>query len=102
MDIHSLLKKPVAMMTGEELVALQTEAISKTPQEEKEKNLPDFVFGLQGIQQLFNCSKSKAQKLKKEVIGNAIDQDQRTIIVDTKKALELFKEFSRNKKRRFL
>ncbi len=27
MDIHSLLKKPVAMMTGEELVALQTEVI---------------------------------------------------------------------------
>lgn len=102
MDIHSLFKKPVAMMTGEELVALQTEVISKTPQEEKEKILPDFVFGLQGIQQLFNCSKSKAQKLKKEVIGNAIDQDQRTIIVDIKKALELFKEFSRKKKMRFL
>lgn len=102
MDINSLLKKPVAMMTGEELMALQAEAISKNPQEEKEITLPDFVFGLQGIQQLFNCSKSKAQKLKKEVIGNAIDQDQRTIIVDTKKALKLFQEYSRNKKRRFL
>lgn len=29
MDIHSLLKKPVAMMTGEELVALQAEVINQ-------------------------------------------------------------------------
>ena len=101
MDIHSLLKKPVAMMTGEELVALQAEAINQIPKEKVIEPIPEYEFGLEGIMRIFNCSKSKAQRLKAGIIKDAIDQDQRTIIVDVKKALSLFQMYSRNKKRRF-
>lgn len=104
MDIHSLKKKPIAMMTGEEFIALQKEEFKIDFEKENtpSPSVPEFVYGISGIQQLFSCSKSKAQKLKKEVIVDAIDQDQRTIIVDAKKALQLFKEYAKTKKRRFL
>ena len=99
MDIRELLSKPVAMMTGEELLAIQREAIAEIPKEEATSTLPEFVYGISGIMQLFNCSKSKAQKIK---ITGAIQQDQRTIIVDTRLALKLFKEYTNQKKRRFV
>ncbi|MCA5004789.1 DUF3853 family protein [Sphingobacterium bovistauri] len=102
MDIHSLLKKPVAMMTGEELIALQAEAIKQIPKEEIIKTIPEFEYGLSGIMRIFSCSKSKAQRLKDGIIKGAIDQDQRTIIIDVKKALELFQAHSRNKKGRLV
>ncbi|MFD1167184.1 DUF3853 family protein [Sphingobacterium daejeonense] len=102
MDIHSLLKKPVAMMTGEELIALQTEAVKQIPKESLVEPIPEYEYGLQGIMRIFGCSKSKAQQLKDGIIKDAIDQDQRTIIIDVKKALSLFQNYSRNKKRRFL
>lgn len=102
LDIDQLMIKPVAMMTGGELFAIQRKAFAKTKENHTVENFPEFVYGISGIMQLFNCSKSKAQKLKKEVIVDAIDQDQRTIIVDAKKALQLFKEYAKTKKRRFL
>jgi len=103
MDIRELLSKPVAMMTGEELLAIQREAIAEIPKEEVTSTLPEFVYGISGIMQLFNCSKSKAQKIKNSgVITGAIQQDQRTIIVDTRLALKLFKEYTNQKKRRFI
>lgn len=103
MDIHELLSKPVAMMTGKELLAIQREAISEIPKEEATTTLPEFVYGIPGIMQLFNCSKSKAQKIKNSgVIAGSIQQDQRTIIIDTRLALKLFKEYASQKKRRFI
>lgn len=103
MDIHELLLKPVAMMTGQELLAIQREAIAEIPKEEAASTLPEFVYGIPGIMQLFNCSKSKAQKIKNSgVIAGAIQQDQRTIIIDTRLALKLFKEYASQKRRRFV
>ncbi|MFZ4262088.1 DUF3853 family protein [Sphingobacterium sp. HJSM2_6] len=101
MDINSLLKKPVATMTGEELIALQKEAVKQIPKEAIIEPIPEYEYGLNGIMRIFSCSKSKAQRLKEGIIKDAIDQDQRTIIIDVRKALALFQAYSRNKRRRF-
>lgn len=104
MDIHELLLKPVVMMTGEELLAIQKEAIAGVSNGDAAAGtLPEFVYGIPGIMQLFNCSKSKAQKIKNSgVISGAIQQDQRTIIIDTRLALKLFKDFTTKKRRRIV
>lgn len=79
-------------MTGEEFLELQknnssiVSGISKTKTEKK------YVYGIKGIAQLFGCSISKANRLKKEgKISEAIYQDGRKIIVDADKAFELLK-----------
>ncbi|WP_099371204.1 DUF3853 family protein [Sphingobacterium sp. 1.A.5] len=81
----------------------KSSTFAEIPKEEATSTLPEFVYGISGIMQLFNCSKSKAQKIKNSgVITGAIQQDQRTIIVDTRLALKLFKEYTNQKKRRFI
>ena len=52
----------------------------------------NFVYGLAGIMELFECSKSKALKLKKTTIAPAVYQDGRKILVDWRQALELVKQ----------
>ncbi len=50
-----------------------------------------YVYGLKGICSLFNCSHTTAQKLKDEVIKEAVSQNGRKIIVDADLAIQLFK-----------
>lgn len=50
-----------------------------------------FIYGLDGIMELFHCSRSKAIKLKKTTIAPAVYQDGRKIMVDWQMALELVK-----------
>lgn len=50
-----------------------------------------FIYGLKGIMELFNCSRSKALQLKKTTIAPAVYQDGRKIVVDWRKALDLVK-----------
>lgn len=56
-----------------------------------------FVYDLDGIRDLFKCSKSKALKLKKTTIAPAVYQDGRKILVDWRQALELVKLNATNK-----
>ena len=52
-----------------------------------------YVYGLKGIQELFNCSKSTAYNVKRSGrIDAAISQIGNTIIVDAEKALALLKK----------
>ena len=52
-----------------------------------------YVYGLKGIQELFNCSKSTAYNIKRSGrIDAAISQIGNTIIVDAEKALALLKK----------
>lgn len=52
-----------------------------------------YVYGLKGIQTLFNCSKSTAYNIKRSGrIDEAISQIGNTIIVDVEMALELLKK----------
>lgn len=50
-----------------------------------------FVYGLDGICELFGCSKSTAERIKQSgVIDAAISQVNRKIVVDAELALQLF------------
>ena len=52
-----------------------------------------YVQGINGIANLFGCSKSTAQRIKNSgVINDAITQVQRKILVDADLALQLVKE----------
>ena len=51
-----------------------------------------LVYGLRGIQGLFNCSHKTAQYYKDHVIKEAVIQNGRKIVVDADLALQLFKE----------
>lgn len=51
-----------------------------------------LVYGLRGIQGLFNCSHKTAQHYKDHVIKEAVNQNGRKIVVDADLALKLFKE----------
>lgn len=49
------------------------------------------AYGIAGIAQIFNCSMTTANRIKKSGrIDGAISQHGRIIVVDTEKALELF------------
>ena len=51
-----------------------------------------LVYGLRGIQSLFNCSHKTAQFYKDNVIQDAVSQNGRKIVVDADLALKLFNE----------
>lgn len=54
------------------------------------KPLPPLVYGLNGICELFKCSKTTAWRYYHTVIADACTQRGHKIVVNTKKALELF------------
>lgn len=54
------------------------------------RTLPPVVYGLKGIMELFNVSKSTAWVYKNTFLADACVQKGRKILVDTKKALELY------------
>lgn len=74
-DIYSIVEDVVAKMS-----APPTISQSRT-----------YVYGLQGIMDLFHCGKTKASKLKQGKIRRACRQDGRTIIVDAEEAMRLMK-----------
>jgi hypothetical protein len=51
-----------------------------------------LVYGLRGIQELFNCSHKTAQYYKDNIICEAVKQNGRKIVVDADYALELFNQ----------
>lgn len=54
---------------------------------------PDYVYGLDGIMKLYGCSKGTAQRIKNSgVIDDAITQIGRKIIIDSAKALNLYRK----------
>lgn len=61
--------------------------------ESRRAKLPQFVYGIDGIAQIFKCSKATAQRIKKSgKIEDAITQYQRTICVNVDKALSLYNQ----------
>lgn len=52
---------------------------------------PQWVRGIEGLQQIFNCSASTAKRIKKSgTIRKAIRQQGRTFMTDAPLALELY------------
>jgi hypothetical protein len=86
--------KPLWQLTIGELVDIldsrQPKLESKI--EEKTINQSKYVYGIAGLANLLGCSKNHAGKLKSSGrFDDAIIQNGRKIIVDSEKALELFK-----------
>jgi hypothetical protein len=82
---------PLVMLTVaqfEELLNKNT----KAKQEIAVHSPKRYVYGLKGICELFNCAHSTAQRLKDEVIMEAVSQNGRKIVVDAELAIKLFKE----------
>lgn len=63
-------------------------SIGFTPKESKPAKR--YVYGIPGIMELFGVSESTAHRLKRGKIREAVNQTQRTIVVDADKAMELF------------
>ncbi|EKB56712.1 MULTISPECIES: DUF3853 family protein [Weeksellaceae] len=94
MNKEELLNKPIWQMTGEEFLFLNKQEIKVNNNKNSSVNTKEtkLVYGIRGIANLFDCSIATANRIKKSgVIDDAISQRNRTIVIDTEKALKLFK-----------
>ena len=90
-DIKMLLDKPIWQLSGREFAALMRSTLMEMETGKEEEPKKRFVFGLDGICDLFGCSKSTAERIKKSgIIDAAITQVKRKIVVDAELALQLF------------
>lgn len=62
-----------------------------------DEKLPPLVYGLKGIMEVFQVSKSTAHKYRHGILAAACTQNGKKIIVDTRKALELYSNNSSTK-----
>lgn len=89
--ISEILTLRIIDMTGAEFAALNHH-IAQT-------NVPELVYGIDGLAGVLGVSAATANRIKKSgVIDEAITQVDRTIIVDTRKALSLLHEEQYKKK----
>lgn len=93
MNLEALKEKPLFQITVEEFLYLQRSLNIDTPSSNSEPvNGKKYVYGIRGIANLFGCSHSSANRLKKSgIIDKAITQNGRKIIVDSELALDLIK-----------
>lgn len=89
------LNKPLFQLTASEFLTLVRQALAPgkgedaQPGESEEAN-KHLVYGIAGIAQLFNCSKTTANRIKASgKIDAAITQSGRMIAVDADLALQL-------------
>lgn len=94
-DYEELLNKPLWQFTGKDHEYMLKHVLFENLSAEENDALSEkrFVQGYQGIAELFGCSKSTAQRIKKSgIIDDAIMQVNRKILVDADLALQLVKE----------
>ena len=82
-------------MTGEEFMFLSKTASQNDEAATNDKSQPTaekkYVYGIDGIAEIFGCSRPTASRIKKSGrINAAIRQIGRKIVVDAEMALELF------------
>ena len=100
-DIKQLLQKPIAMMTGEELIFLLNSSMEAKVNEQTPVVQKRTYYGIEGIAQVFGCSVPTANRIKRSgIIDAAITQIGRKIIVDADMALALAKEAEANKEKK--
>ncbi len=80
--------KPLWQLTVGEFVDIIQEHVPQTEPEKEKK----YVYGIEGIAEIFNCSRATAQRIKNSGrIDKAISQVGRKITVDVDRAIELNK-----------
>lgn len=82
---------PVALMTAGQLRDFLRADSAATPKPVEQPTTKNYVYGLRGIQKLYNCSQPTAQRLKNGIIKEAVSQHGRKIVVDADLAMQLFK-----------
>ena len=88
--------RPLYSLTVEEFVELLDERINKAAGNDtgvghKPAN-NNLVYGIRGIERLFNVSHRTAQSYKNSFLKPAVSQNGRKIVVDRDLALKLFAE----------
>ena len=78
---------PLCMLTLGQLLA----AIAERQHPSQPEGNKNYVYGLRGIQDLFNVSHKTAQQYKNTWLAPACMQSGRKIVVDADKAMELFR-----------
>ena len=82
-----------AMVTLQMTIEEYMEREAQKAQQQEAAKSRNYVYGLKGIEQLFNCSTTTAWRIKNsEWIKSAISQVGRKIVVDADLALELAHE----------
>ena len=85
---------PLATLTVADFKILMSEpSTGARPQTQPSTSEKHYVYGLQGIQDLFGCSHVTAQHYKDTFLCKAISQRGRKIVVDADMAMELFKNW---------
>lgn len=65
---------------------------SEIPKPAEEQRVRRLAYGLDGIAEIFGCSRATAQRIKNSgVIDKAITQVGRKIVVDVDRALKLYR-----------
>lgn len=86
------LNTPIWQLTVGEFLELQKKLESHKTDIAQPTDIQKYVYGIAGIAELFNCSKTTANAIKQSgKIDKAIKQIGRKIIVDARLALELAK-----------
>lgn len=80
---------PIAALSVADFKELINSLIGQEPQPAPQQKR--LVYGIKGIEELFNCCHLTAQRYKKTFLAPAINQRGRKIIVDAEYAIELFK-----------
>ncbi len=83
---------PIAALTVADLKRLILELRNDAPAAPKKADNRRYVYGLQGIQDLFGCSHATAQRYKDTILKDAIIQNGRKIVIDVEMAMKLFNE----------
>lgn len=94
-EYEELLEKPLWQFTGKDHAYMMKHILmeSFSSEEAEPSSQKRYVQGINGIAELFGCSKSTAQRIKKSgIIDDAITQVKRKILVDANLALQLVKE----------
>ncbi len=81
---------PIAALTVADLKRLILELRNDAPATQKKADNRRYVYGLQGIQELFGCSHATAQRYKDTILKDAIIQNGRKIVIDVELAMKLF------------
>lgn len=83
---------PIAALTVGQLKQLIQEQTASTQTRQESSTPQHFVYGIRGIERLFNVSHKTAQDYKNTFLKPAVMQCGRKIVVDADLALQLFND----------